>query len=106
MRIIKIKYRILQLNHNRESAINKLFMPWDILTKYCGGFDITDYKEVYASELQTDIKETNVILDHLFEKFNLNHPEDFHGHSLSVSDVVVLGNEIYFCDSLCWKKVS
>lgn len=32
-------------------------------------------------------------LDDIFEQFNLFHPEDFTGHSLSVSDIVVLHKE-------------
>ena len=102
-----MKYRILQLDRNREavSKNRKMFMSWDILTECCGGFDITDYKEVYSSELQTTIEDKMAVLEQLFDKFNRNHPEDFTGHSLSVSDVVILDNEIYFCDSFGWKKV-
>ena len=103
-----MKYRILQLDRNREavSKNRQMFMSWDILEECCGGFDIQDYKEVYSSELQTTIKDKELILDKIFEQFNLHHPEDFKGHSLSVSDVVILDNEIYFCDSIGWKKVS
>lgn len=102
-----MKYRILQLDIDRESVRDnrKMFMSWDILNKCCGGFDIADYKEVYSSELQTNINKKELILDKIFEKFNINHPEDFTGHSLSVSDVVILDNETYFCDSFGWKKV-
>lgn len=101
-----MKYRILQLDRDREavSKNRKMFMSWDILTECCGGFDIQDYKEVYSSELQTTIKDKELVLDKIFEQFNLRHPEDFKGHSLSVSDVVILDNEIYFCDSIGWKK--
>lgn len=99
-----MKYRILQLDINKETVHGKAFMPWRMLESF-GGFDITDYKEVYAGELQTTIENKDELLEQIFEKFNLNHPEDFHGHSLSVSDVVILDNEIYFCDSFGWKKV-
>lgn len=99
-----MKYRILQLDINKESARSKNFMPWRVLESI-GGFNITDYKEVYSSELQTTIENKDELLEQIFEKFNLNHPEDFHGHSLSVSDVVIIDNEIYFCDSFGWKKV-
>ena len=30
-----------------------------------------------------------ITLEDIFERFNINRPNDFHGHSLSVSDVVV-----------------
>jgi len=29
-------------------------------------------------------------LEDIYRRFNIDHPEDFRGHSLSVSDVVVL----------------
>ena len=42
-------------------------------------------------------------LNSIYEKFNLDHPEDFKGHSLSVSDIVVLHkdgeNTAHFVDS-------
>lgn len=43
-------------------------------------------------------------LDNIFETFNITHPEDYRGHSLSVSDIVQiidLNNEedgYYYCD--------
>ena len=42
-------------------------------------------------------------LEALYTQFNTNHPEDFRGHSLSVSDVIVISvdgkDTAYFCDS-------
>jgi len=43
-----------------------------------------DYKLVYVGELLG-----NMSLDDIFERFNIDRPEDFRGHSLSVSDIVV-----------------
>lgn len=44
-----------------------------------------NYDQVYSGKLSsTDT------LDSIYERFNLQHPDDFRGHSLSVSDVVVL----------------
>ena len=42
----------------------------------------------------------------LFELFNLNHPKDFHGHSLSVSDIVELNGVNYYCDAMGWVKLA
>ncbi|MBQ6169659.1 MAG: hypothetical protein IJK30_06845, partial [Ruminococcus sp.] len=45
----------------------------------------------------------NATLEGIFTQFNTNHPEDFRGHSLSVSDVIVISvdgkDTAYFCDS-------
>ncbi len=68
-----------------------------------------NYSLVYVgelSELSKDVKSLQTqgdTLEALFEKFNIDHPEDFKGHSLSVSDIVVLHengeNSAHFVDS-------
>ena len=63
-----------------------------------------DYKMVYADRLwQGDT------LDSLYEKFNIAHPEDYTGHSLSVSDIVVLNEngtvKAYFVDSISFREL-
>ena len=45
-------------------------------------------------------------LNGIYEKFNLDHPADFRGHSLSVSDVVVLDTKPYFVDKIGFKVLS
>lgn len=45
------------------------------------------------------------VLEHIYHKFNVERPKDFNGHSLSVSDVVGLDGEYYFCDSIGFKKL-
>ena len=48
-------------------------------------------------------------LDDIFTKFNIDHPADFTGHSLSVSDVVVLHqdgeNTSHYVDSLGYREI-
>ena len=38
-------------------------------------------------------------------KFNLDHPADFRGHSLSVSDVVVAKGKAYYVDTFGFKEL-
>lgn len=54
------------------------------------GFEIKakNYKHVYDCERPDDYS-----IEDAFVEFNCNHPEDFRGHSLSVSDVVVITDE-------------
>ena len=63
-----------------------------------------DYKLVYVGELQG-----NVSLEDIFERFNIHRPEDFRGHSLSVSDIVVLNNgekvTAHFVDSISFQEL-
>lgn len=52
---------------------------------------------------------TDKVLESLYERFNLQHPDDFRGHSLSVSDVIVLHedgrDQAYFVDSFGFQQV-
>lgn len=48
-----------------------------------------NYELVYTAPL-TPGQSQEETLDKLYEQFNLNHPADFTGHSLSVSDIVAL----------------
>ena len=47
------------------------------------------YEAVYSGSLPSD-GSTEARLDDLYMKFNTDHPQDFTGHSLSVSDIIVL----------------
>ena len=97
-----MKYTILQLDTHNPDVVKgrKLFESWDMLNK-TSGFNMHQYKKVYEGEVQ---EEKNILhtLESIFEKFNLHHPSDFYGHSLSVSDVVVLDGVSYYCDSYDW----
>lgn len=46
-----------------------------------------NYQTVYDGELDTND------LEEIYTKFNINHPERFTGHSLSISDVIELYDE-------------
>ena len=48
-----------------------------------------DYDGVYYGR-SIDGENPIAVLENLYEMFNINHPLDFNGHSLSVSDIVVL----------------
>lgn len=97
-----MKYTILQLDtHNPDvEKGRKLFIPWNILNQHLK-FDISQYKKVYEGEVQEE-KTILHTLESIFRTFNFQHPSDFHGHSLSVSDVVVLDGVSYYCDSYGW----
>ena len=60
-----------------------------------------DYELVYEGEVGEF--RGNATLEALYTQFNTKHPEDFRGHSLSVSDVIVISvdgkDTAYFCDS-------
>ena len=64
------------------------------------------YDLVYSGVLSPALaayRTPEAILEGLYTRFNLNRPDDFHGHSLSVSDVIALNlngqTECYYTDS-------
>ena len=66
--------------------------------------DPANYDLVYTAPLR-DID----TLESIYRQFNTDHPADFTGHSLSVSDVVVLRHgdrqEAHFCDDVGFREV-
>ena len=63
-----------------------------------------NYNLVYVGELSELQRRTqSATLEAVYEKFNIDHPADYKGHSLSVSDIVVLHedgkNSAHFVDS-------
>lgn len=64
------------------------------------------YEEVYEGEYDfaEDEDEVNAMLEAIFVRFN-RRVEGFKGHSLSVSDVVEIDGEYYFCDDFGWVKL-
>lgn len=61
-------------------------------------FSFADYEYVYQGSSNS--------LDEIYMRFNLNYQSDYSGHSLSVSDIVMFGNQYYYCDSIGWKNIT
>ena len=94
------KYHIYQLpDGDKYHGIR--FESMEQLKREGVQLNLEDYQLVYEDTLD-DFK-GNDTLESLFTKFNIDHPEDFRGHSLSVSDVIVISidgkDTAYFCDS-------
>lgn len=70
------------------------------------------YDLVYSGALSPALaanRTPEAILEGLYVRFNLNRPDDFRGHSLSVSDVIALNlngqTECYYTDSFGFYKL-
>ena len=67
--------------------------------------DPANYEKEYTAPLTPDMG-----LERIFEKFNIDRPEDFKGHSLSVSDVIVLHQNgkdtAHYTDSIGFVDIS
>lgn len=112
---ISDKYGIYQLKHNPE--LNHLRFEGTESLKRMGitkdNFDAIkpeNYELIYVGELSELQEQTEgETLEAIYEKFNIDHPEDYRGHSLSVSDIVVLHqngeNSVHFVDSFGFTRL-
>ena len=96
----KPAYKIYQLREDEEYHGIR-FESMDRLKRDGIQLNHEDYDLVYEGKL--DEFKGNESLESLYTKFNIDHPEDFRGHSLSVSDVIVITEDdidtAFFCDS-------
>ena len=96
-------FSIYQLR-NEDSTRDYRFEPHDRLQAAGRTVDKANYTEVYAAPLAA-----GTTLEDIYRTFNVDHPADFKGHSLSVSDVVVLHQNgqdtAHYCDSVGFQQV-
>ena len=96
-------FSIYQIKSGDETRDYR-FEPYDRLQATGRSVDRANYGLVYTAPL--DGKTT---LEDIYRTFNIDHPADFKGHSLSVSDVVVLHqggkDTAHYCDSFGFQQV-
>ena len=96
------RFAIYQMDTGGEHTYQ--FMGFESAQKLGYTIEGKDYKMVYTGSWVPMIT-----LDNIFERFNIDRPNDFHGHSLSVSDVVVTkqAEEIkaYYVDSFGFEEL-
>ena len=96
-------FSIYQLR-NEASTRDYRFEPYDRLQAAGLTVDKANYTEVYSAPLTA-----GTTLEDIYRTFNVDHPADFKGHSLSVSDVVVLHQNgqdtAHYCDSVGFQQV-
>ena len=96
-------FSIYQLKHGDETR-DLRFEPYDRLQAAGNVVDRANYELVYSAPLAPETS-----LEDIYTRFNIDHPKDFKGHSLSVSDVVVLHQNgqdtAHYVDSLGYKDV-
>jgi hypothetical protein len=96
-------FEIYQIKKGEELRAVR-FENIDMLNKLGLKVDYNNYDYIYSGKL-----EENMELEDIFEKFNLDRPDNFKGHSLSVSDVVILNKKgeltAHFVDSFGFKEV-
>ena len=74
-------------------------------------FNFGDYEERYEMEFVSGMEQTDLeICETIFHIFNLRRPEDFKGHSLSVSDIIEINrhgsSSFYYCNVCGFTKLN
>ena len=90
-------YAIYQLRSTEDTAYIR-FLGTEDLEKLHAPILKENYQCVYSGSLSKFGVTEDQRLGEIYEKFNIDHPADFKGHSLSVSDIVALkqdGNVSY-----------
>ena len=98
----KDTFRIYQLKRGEDTR-ELQFESYDRLKESGQTLNPDNYVKVYEAELSKGLS-----LEDIYTRFNIDHPKDFYGHSLSVSDVVVLHKDgkdtAHYVDRLGYKE--
>lgn len=101
-------YAIYQLKRD-DFAADLRFMNSEYLQKKGIEPQYENYELVYTGALTKDGSQVEK-LENLYRIFNIEHPQDFTGHSLSVSDIVALKQagvvSYYYVDSIGYKELT
>ena len=99
----KDTFSIYQLKRGDETRDFR-FEPYDRLQATGHAVDRANYELIYTAPLTPDTS-----LEDIYTRFNIDHPADFKGHSLSVSDIVVLHRDgrdaAHYVDSIGYREV-
>ena len=96
------RFAIYQMDTGGEHTYQ--FMGFESAKELGYSIEGKDYKMVYVAPWLPTIT-----LNDIFERFNINRPDDFHGHSLSVSDVIVINRttetKAFYVDSFGFEEL-
>ena len=102
--------RILQLSGKDSHGL--IFRDYNEIKDQ---FNLSRYSIIYEHKNFSHInpltgepfeESTEHLLDHIFTIFNVGKkPEDYKGHSLSVSDIIELDGVMYYVDGIGFKKL-
>lgn len=103
-------YLLMQLKRDADPALR--FTSMRYLEKQNIAPAIENYEILYRGNLPTGKRSVPQpeLLEQLYQKFNCAQPMDYHGHSLSVSDVILLNQagkiSAHYVDSIGFRELS
>ncbi|MEG0570375.1 MAG: YodL domain-containing protein [Oscillospiraceae bacterium] len=77
-------FTLYQLKSGEDNHYRR-FISYEMLDKQGEQPDIKNYENVYSGKM-----EQSATLENIYQEFNINRSEDFKGHSLSMSDIIVV----------------
>lgn len=96
-------FSILQVKNDPDMRLLR-FWPLDQLPYGCDSVNPENYELIYTAPLSDSTS-----LEDIYEEFNLNHPKEYTGRSLSVSDMIVFHKNgtdtAYYVDSIGFKEI-
>lgn len=105
-----LTYSVYQINGKDDNH----FLRFEPIARLKNGIEdikLSNYDEIYKNtrEYSVDNIFSDGILEELYEEFNIDIPKDYKGHSLSISDVIVLEcdgvSKAYYCDTFGFKEI-
>ena len=84
----------------KDEHHNKLFMSISRLERMGLSVNLNDYKVVFKGTMEVDDAED------VYMRLQFTKPQGYKGHSLSVSDIVLMDGKYLFCDSFGFKDVT
>ena len=103
-------YLLMQLERDADPALR--FASMRYLEKQNIAPSIDNYEILYRGNLPIGKRSVPQpeLLEQLYQKFNCAQPMDYHGHSLSVSDVILLNQagkiSAHYVDSIGFRELS
>lgn len=91
LRIMK-QITILQLNEQNKETRHKMFASLSLLHRLGLSVNIKEYNNVWSGEMDVEDAED------VFIQLQGQKPEGYKGHSLSVSDIVIIDGRTLYCD--------
>ena len=113
LRRYKHAYAILQFKKGVDRHIR--FAGFGVLQAnglmpQSANYEIVYEKKLEQNEIPENEQGISELLEKLFAIFNVHHPSDFAGYSLSVGDIIAIRNldtvEFFFVDSIGFKKLN
>lgn len=106
----KVQYQIYQLKEDTVVTRKIRFMPFEEVKKYNYSIEHIDYDFLYQGMIERkNIDSIDNVLERIYVRFNMEIPKDFYGHSLSVSDIVVViegkRKRAYYVDLVGFREI-